>query len=42
MISIMKNYIDNMLNEYNQRKAFILDEETLGMVSIVYSRTVIL
>ena len=51
LFTIMKDYIDNMLNEVSSRKAFILDEETLGIfailnclgfLSIVYSRSVIL
>ena len=50
---ILKDYIDSMLSEQQGRKAFILDEETLGkfcspnllsaaIVSMVYSRTQIL
>lgn len=36
LIEIMKDYIDNMIKD-NDKKALILDNETLGFVSIVYS-----
>lgn len=41
LIEIMKDYIDIMIKD-NDKKALILDEETLGFVSIVYSRSTLL
>jgi len=36
----MRDYVENMLSEMaGQRKALILDKETLTIVSLVYSRT---
>ena len=42
LISVAKDYVENMLAETQGRKALIMDQETLMMVSLVYSRTAIL
>jgi|LakMenEpi03Aug12_release.lakeMendotaPanAssembly.Ray.scaffolds.fasta_scaffold6438813_1 hypothetical protein len=42
MIEIAKDYIENMLLESNGRKALIMDQDTLVIVSLVYSKTLIL
>mgnify|MGYP000718180279 CR=1 FL=1 len=41
LIEIMKDYVENMIKD-NDKKALILDDETLGFVSIVYSRSSLL
>ena len=42
LIHVVKNYIDCMLNEVSGRKALVLDDYTLSIVSIAYSRSEIL
>ena len=42
LIDIAKDYVENMLQETTGRKALIMDQETLMMVSMVYSKTSIL
>ena len=42
LINIAKDYIENMLQETQGRKALLMDMETLYMVSLVYSKTQIL
>jgi hypothetical protein len=42
LIAVAKDYIENILKETHGRKALVMDEETLAMVSLVYSRTHIL
>jgi len=42
LIKIMKDYVDRMITQYNDRKALVLDEETLGFVSICFSRSALL
>jgi len=39
---VAKDYVENMLKETPGRKALIMDQETLAIVSLVYSRTAIL
>ena len=39
LIEIAKDYIENMLKICDERKALILDEDTLGFVSLIYSRS---
>lgn len=39
MIEIAKDYIENMLLESVGRKALIMDQDTLVVVSLVYSKT---
>ena len=42
LIDIAKDYVESMLAETQGRKALIMDQETLMMISLVYSRTAIL
>ena len=42
LITIAKDYIENMLQETQGRKALLMDMETLYMISLVYSKTQIL
>ena len=42
LISVAKDYVENMLTESTGRKALLLDSETLSMVSLIYSKTSIL
>jgi|DEB0MinimDraft_12_1074336.scaffolds.fasta_scaffold48101_2 vacuolar protein sorting-associated protein 45 len=42
LIEVAKDYVHSMLRETQGRKALILDQETLNIVSLVYSRTHIL
>jgi len=42
LIEIAKDYVENMLLETQGRKALIMDQDTLMMISLVYSRTSIL
>ena len=42
LIEVAKDYVENMLAETQGRKALIVDQGTLMMVSLVYSRTAIL
>jgi vacuolar protein sorting-associated protein 45 len=42
LIEILKDYVENMLLECQGRKALILDQATLVIISMVYSRTQIL
>ena len=42
LIMVAKDYIENMLKDTSGRKALIMDQETLNMVSLVFSRTAIL
>ena len=42
LIDIAKDYIHNMLLETHGRKALVMDEATLPIVSLVYSKTMIL
>ena len=42
LITTAKDYIENMLSETTGRKALILDNDTLTIVSMVYSKTRIL
>ncbi|CAI2363735.1 unnamed protein product [Moneuplotes crassus] len=39
LIEISKNYFENMINMCDERKALILDEDTLGYISLNYSRS---
>lgn len=39
IIEITKDYFENMINMCDDRKALILDEDTLGYVSMNYSRS---
>ena len=42
LIDVAKDYVESMLAETQGRKALIMDQETLMMISLVYSRTAIL
>jgi hypothetical protein len=42
LLSVAKDYVENMLIESTGRKALLLDSETLAMVSLIYSKTAIL
>jgi len=42
LVDVVKDYVDAMLLEQQGRKALLVDQETLQIISLVYSRTQIL